>query len=483
MNHPLAAPPAAGTRRTKIVCTIGPATQERAQLLALARAGMDVARLNFSHGSHAWHTERFRLLRGIEAELERPLSVLLDLPGPKLRIGDLPPEGLSLQANECCFFSAEPFAPGPPPRIPLPVPPLLAALCPGHHLFLDDGQIEVAIVERRGDALAGEVRHGGLLRGRKGISAPAVPFEIPSLGERDLRDLALGLQLGVDWVAVSFVRRAEDLAPVRDAAARAGVEVQLIAKIEQPEAVEGIDAILAAADALMVARGDLGVEMPLHQVPVIQKELIRRSVRQGKPVITATQMLESMTASPRPTRAEVSDVANAILDGTSAVMLSAETAIGRYPVETVATMGAIAAFTEESLDYRRLLQEALPQPALHMTDAVCQAVVQLADDLPAAAILCATTSGQTARMVARMRPRAPVIGATASDRTYHRLPLVWGVRPLLVPPSATTDEELHTAVAAARAAGWLRPGDRVVATLGIPVGTPGRTSRIQVLEV
>ena len=467
-------------RRTKIVCTIGPACEDRERLLELARAGMDAARLNFSHGTHAWHTERFGLLRGLEEELGRPVSILQDLPGPKLRIGDLPPEGVRIGEGETCLLSPEPFQPGPPPRFPLPIPDLLDALRPGHHVFLDDGLIDLLITDRLDGGVACEVQHGGLLRGRKGISAPAVPFEIPSLTPKDFHDLDLGLRLGVDWVAVSFVRRAADLQPVREAAARAGVETQVIAKIEQPEAVEGIEEILDASDGLMVARGDLGVEMPLVEVPAIQKDLIRRCLRQGKPVITATQMLESMTSSPRPTRAEVSDVANAILDGTSAVMLSAESAIGKYPAESVAMMAAIAEHTESRLDYARLLQEALPHPALNVTDAISQGVVEIASDLNAAAILCATTSGETVRMVARLRPRMPIIAATSEERTFYRLPLLWGVRPLRVRGSATTDEELSVTVQGALAAGWVQPGDTVVVTLGTPVGTPGQTNLIKV---
>jgi len=474
---------------TKFVCTLGPATQEREQILALARAGMDVARLNFSHGTHEWHAERFRLLRDMEGELGRPLSVLQDLTGPKLRIGDLPPEGVRISPGDACVFSLEPYQAGPPPRFPLPIPPLLAALQPGQHVYLDDGILDLLIVERRGEEVRCEVQHGGVLRGRKGISAPSVPFDIPSLTEKDFRDLDLGLQLGMDWIAVSFVRRPEDLHPVREAARRAGVDTQIIAKIEQPEAVEAIDPILDACDGLMVARGDLGVEMPLVQVPIIQKDLIRRCLRQGKPVITATQMLESMTASPRPTRAEVSDVANAILDGTSAVMLSAETAIGSFPVQSVAIMAAIAEFTEAHLDsgYPRsgwgLLHETLSDRSVSITDAISQGVCEIANDLKVAAILCVTTSGQTARMISRLRPRMPIIGATASERTYHRLPLLWGVRPLLVPPSASTDEELAAAVQGAVNAGWVKPGATVVITLGAPVGMPGQTNLAKVQMV
>lgn len=470
-------------RRTKIVCTLGPASQERDVLGQLARAGMDVVRLNLSHGKHEWHAERFRLVREVERDLGRPISILQDLSGPKLRIGELPPEGVPLVPTGTCLLSTEPFDPGPPPRIPVPIPELIQALRPDHRVYLDDGQIELRVVERRGSDVLVEVEHGGVLMPRKGISAPSVPFGIPSLTAKDMDDLEFGLDLGVDWVAVSFVRRAADLGPVRDAIRRRGAEANVIAKIEKPEAVEAIEEILDVVDGLMVARGDLGVEMPLYQVPVIQKDLIRRCYKGGKPVITATQMLESMTHSPRPTRAEVSDVANAILDGTSAVMLSGETAMGDYPVQAVSTMASIAEFTEAHLDYARLLEEGIRAPADSITDAISQGVAEIANDLNVAAILCSTSSGHTARMVSRMRVSMPIIAATANERTYHRLPLIWGVRPLLVPETTSTDERLEAAVQGALKAGWIQPGQRVVITLGAPVGTAGSTNLIKVHEV
>jgi pyruvate kinase len=444
---------------------------------------MDVARLNFSHGSHEWHEERFRLLRELEPDLGRPISVLQDLSGPKLRIGDLPAEGVDLSHGAACEFHAGAFKAGPPPRIPLPLPELLAALQPGQHAYLDDGQIDLLVTERLDGAVRCEVIHGGVLMPRKGIAVPAARFNIPALTDKDLKDLSFGLRMGVDWVAVSFVRRAADLAPVRAAANIAGVNAHIIAKIEKPEAIENLDEILHAADGLMVARGDLGVEVPLYEVPILQKKLIRSCYRAGKPVITATQMLESMTRSPRPTRAEVTDVANAIFDGTSAVMLSGETAMGEYPVETVKTMADIACHTEKHLDYSRLLSEGLAADVGGITDAISQGVAEIANDLKVAAILCSTTSGHTARMVSRMRPSVPIIAATANPATYRRLPLIWGVRPLLVTPTHNTDEMLAATVQGALAAGWIKQGETVVITSGVPVGTPGHTNLIKVQTV
>jgi pyruvate kinase len=470
-------------RRTKIVCTLGPTSESREQLLALAAAGMDVARLNFSHGKHAWHGERFRLLRELEAEIGRPLSVLQDLSGPKLRIGEFPAEGIELAPQDGCLLTAGAYQPAKPPRIPVPIPALLAALGQGQRVSMDDGQIELLVVGREGEDVRCEVLHGGLVRPKKGIAAPGAAFEIPSLTEKDFTDLEFGLGLGVDWVAVSFVRRAADLAPVREAIRKAGSDAQIIAKIEKPEAVEAIQEILEAADGLMVARGDLGVEMPLYQVPIIQKELIRRCYECGKPVITATQMLESMTRSPRPTRAEVSDVANAIMDGTSAVMLSGETALGEFPVQAVQTMAAIAEYTESKLDYRQHHRRVIEGRAASITDAISQGVAEVAHDLQVSAILCSTTSGHTARMVSRTRPSMPIIAATANQRTFHRLPLIWGVRPLLVPATTNTDEMLAATVNGALRAGWIQPGQTVVITSGIPVGSPGHTNLIKVQVV
>lgn len=470
-------------KRTKIVCTLGPATAGREQILALAQAGMDVARLNFSHGSHEWHRERVELIRSVEQELGRPIAVLQDLSGPKLRIGDLPPEGLELTRGQIVRISTEPFEGGTEPRICVPIPEMVTALETGNQLYLDDGQIQLEVVEDHPHQVRAVVQHGGCLRSRKGIAAPSVPFEIPSLTAKDFQDLDFGLSVGVDWIAVSFVRRAADVEPVRAIARAKGVDAQIIAKIEKPEAVDAIEEILKASDGLMVARGDLGVEMPVYKVPVIQKDLICRCVSQGKPVITATQMLESMTHSPRPTRAEVSDVANAIFDGTSAVMLSGETAAGEFPVQAVETMAAVAEYTEGHLDYGHLLHSRTSGPATSITDAISQGVANVAHDLSVSAILCSTTSGHTARMVSRMRPRVPIIAATANERTYRRLALFWGVRPLLVEPTTQTDEMLARTVQGALEAGWIQKGQTVVITLGVPVGTPGHTNLIKVQKV
>jgi pyruvate kinase len=470
-------------RRTKIVATIGPATETEERLQQLLEAGLNVARLNFSHGTIEWHRERVELLRRLAAERGMPLAILQDLSGPKVRVGEIPEPGIELRPGEDCYFTARKTDPGPPPRIQLTVPELLAALTPGTSVFLDDGLMEVVVRSREGSEVRCEVISGGCLRSHKGVVASGIAVEIPSITEKDIEDLKLGLSLDVDWVAVSYVRRAADLEPVRAIIREAGADTPIIAKIEKWEAVRNLEELAAAADALMVARGDLGVEIPLPQVPVIQKEIIRRCNSAGKPVITATQMLDSMIRLPRPTRAEVSDVANAIFDGTDAVMLSGETAAGAYPVEAVRMMDEIARCAETALDYRLLLQLHVSAVAENATDAISQGCCEIAADLRAAAIVASTTSGHTARMIARGRPQMPIVGATANPRTYRRLALTWGVHPLLVAPTRDTDSMLARAVEGAAAAGIVHAGDTVVITGGIPVGTPGNTNLIKIQRV
>lgn len=464
-------------RRTKIVCTIGPATAEKERLRELFQAGMNVARLNFSHGTHLWHRERIRLLRELEAEQGRPIGILQDLCGPKLRIGEVPPAGVELLPGRECLLSTQPFAPGPTvPRIPIPLPGLLAALQAGGLVYMDDAQIELEVVDRRGDEVRCRVRHGGTLLSRKGVTAPGASFQIDALTEKDLADAAFGIAEGVDYIGVSFVRRASDMAPVRSLIQQAGAATRIIAKIEKPEALANLDEILAAADGLMVARGDLGVEVPLHQVPVLQKRIIRKANAVGKPVITATQMMESMIKAPRPTRAEVSDVANAVYDGTSAVMLSGETAMGDFPSQTVRAMAETSEYAELHLPYEQLLREAVAADATSRTQAISQGVAEIAADLGVAAILCSTSSGETARQFARMRSALPIIAATSNPSTYRQLTLLWGVYPLLVSATALPEERIATMIESARAAGWIQPGQTVAILTSSSVGRPGHTN-------
>lgn len=470
-------------RRTRIICTLGPVSETEDGIRGLARAGMDVARLNFSHGEHAWHAERLECVRRVAEEVGRPLAVLQDLSGPKLRVGSVPEEGLRLHSGSECVLTRGSTAAGQPPRLEVPVPELLAALAPGHHVSLADGMIDLRVESLAGGDAHCRVAHGGLVRSHVGISAPSVPMAIAAFSSKDEADLRFGARLGVDWVALSFVRRASDLDAPRACLRELGADTPLMAKIEKPEAVENLEEIAAAADGLMVARGDLGVELPLEEVPIVQKRIIALCNALGKPVVTATQMLESMTQNPRPTRAEVSDVANAILDGTDAVMLSAETAVGCDPAAAAGMMARIAGHTEAHFEYRRVLSERISEPACTSTDAIAQGACEIAADLGAAAILCSTTSGATARAVARMRPSVPVVATTPNLTTLRRLALTWGVTPLLVAATTDTDERMAAAVQAARAGACVRPGVRVVIVLGAPVGTPGHTNLIKVQVV
>ncbi len=488
-------------RRTKIVCTIGPASNKRGVLEKLLHAGMDVARLNFSHGAHEEHALAIRNLRDLATRCGRPLAILQDLSGPKVRLGAFATPTILLKRGQEVGLTSgatqaapmvEAFASAldaalslAPACIPLPVPELLNALKPGRALLLDDGKIELRVTRCEGQPNTPEriiwarVVVGGELKPHKGVTAPGVSFGVPAVTEKDKDDLRFGLSQGVDWVAASYVRRADDLTPLRAIMVELGIHVPLIAKIEKFEAVQNLDSILRVVDGVMVARGDLGVEMPFDEVPIVQKTIIKACNRAGKPVITATQMLESMIQNPRPTRAEATDVANAILDGTDAVMLSGETAAGQFPVEAVKTMARIAlraeaAFFKETDFARRLA------PPADVTGAVARATAEMAQQLHATAILCATTTGGSARKVAQFRPNVPILGVTTSRATFHQLALTWGVTPYLMGPVSDTDAMMLTTMQAAQQVKMVKPGDRVILTAGVPVNNPGTTNLIKV---
>lgn len=467
-------------RCTKIVCTIGPSTASPERLRALMEAGMDVARLNFSHGTHESHAQVIERIRRISAEMDKPIAILQDLCGPKIRLGTLPEEGVLVEAGQSVRFVLADEG-SDVQNIPLPHSTLFALVRPGERILIDDGNVEVVATQRNLNTIHAEVRIGGMLRSHKGVNVPDTRLPVTSVTERDLQDLRFGIEQGVDWVAVSFVRQPEDLQPVRYAIEAAGADIRVIAKIEKREAVENLEQILQSADGIMVARGDLGVEMPIDEVPLIQKEIIVRCNRAGKPVITATQMLESMISAPRPTRAEATDVANSILDGTDAVMLSGETAVGQYPVEAVSIMHRIAVRTEQALQEGVVVQPNQPVAgSLSVTEAVAEAVCHIAYDIGARAIICATTSGSTARMVSKYRPKTPIVAFTPHESTYRQLALSWGVQPRLIPPVSTMEEMLQTAVNTAVELGLASEGDKVVITAGVPIGVPGHTNLIKV---
>ncbi len=462
-------------RRTKIVATIGPASCSPEAIGQLVGAGMNGARFNFSHGAHADIAEYARRVRAAQESTGQPVALIADLQGPKLRIGDLA-EPIELQKGQDVVIAGEDAAADG--DVPISPAVLGSVLQPGNDVLIDDGLVRLR-VERveRGRARC-EVIVGGTVGSHKGVNLPGVPLPIPSLTRKDLDDLNFALELGVDFVALSFVRSAADVRALRTLIEASGSQAYVIAKIEKGEALPQLDDILDEAQAVMVARGDLGVEIGAAEVPLLQKRIIARALERGKPVITATQMLESMVHAPEPTRAEASDVANAILDGTSAVMLSQETAIGEYAVEAVAYMDRIARAIEPSLGYRHEIPVAEDEPTIGQ--AMSNAACDIAEALEAKALLVPTFTGRTASAVARLRPRRPIIGLTHHQYSLQHMALEWGVTPLHVPEAADVDELWTSAIDAARRSGIVKPGDRVVITAGTAVNIPGSTNVIKV---
>jgi pyruvate kinase len=464
-----------GPRRTKIVATIGPASAAPGTLARLVVAGMDAARLNFSHGTHEDHAERARLVREAQAAAGRPLALIADLQGPKLRVGDLAAP-VTLARGDTVVLAGEDAAQDGD----LPISPsvLGTVLEPGTDVLIDDGHVRLRVEEvERGRARC-TVLAGGEVGSHKGVNLPGVALPIPSLTQKDLDDLRFALGLGVDFVALSFVRSGGDVRALRELIEAAGSHAHVIAKIEKAEAVAALDEILDEAHAVMVARGDLGVEIGAAEVPLLQKRIILEALGRGKPVITATQMLESMLHQPEPTRAEASDVANAILDGTSAIMLSGETAIGAYAVEAVETMDRIARAVEPSLGYRHQLPSAGEQPTIGQ--AMSNASCDIAEALAARAMLVPTSTGRTASAVARLRPRRPIVALTPHDHCLQQLALEWGVVPLRIPQTTDVAELWALSLDAARRSGLVESGDRVVITAGTAVNVPGSTNTIRV---
>ena len=468
-------------RKTKIVCTLGPATETVENIRAMIEAGMNVARLNFSHGDHEGHGKMLHSLREISRDMGKEIGILQDLGGPKIRLGKLPTPQRNLESGERVVLRA--MSAKEPSDIPVNYPYLLEDLSVGDRILLADGLVLLKAESKTADSIVCEVLVGGIIHSHKGINLPSSTLRVPSFTEKDRKDLAFGLQEGVDFVALSFVRHERDLEPARKMLAQAETRPLLIAKIEKPQAFERLQEILAQVDGVMVARGDLGVEMPLEEVPIIQKKIIRMARQAGKPVITATQMLRSMIDNPRPTRAEATDVANAILDGTDALMLSDETAIGEYPVEAVRILDRIARATERHLHERSFFIETLSEPLPTTASAIGRSACFLAEDLQASAIAAGTSSGSTARLVARFRPACPVLGLTPSRQTERQLTLSWGVEPALVAPFTDTDEIFDLAGLWALEHEIVAPGDRLVVTAGAPVGTPGTTNLIKVMEI
>ena len=467
-------------RRTKLVATLGPASSSRSMIGKLFEAGADVFRINMSHTAHDKMRELVQTIRSIESECNRPIGILVDLQGPKLRLGNFKNESAQLDAGQDFVLDTDP-APGDSTRVNLPHAEIFAAIQPGDSLLIDDGKLRLtaALVEPR--RIVARVNVGGKVSSRKGVSLPNTVVPLAALAPKDIADLEAALDAGIDWVALSFIQRPEDVAEAKKITrGRAAV----MAKIEKPQAVSRLDEILDLADALMVARGDLGVEMPLEKVPGVQKEMTRACRRAGKPVIVATQMLESMISSPVPTRAEVSDVATAIFDGADAIMLSAESAAGQYPIEAVATMNKIAEEVER--------EEGIYLPALHVlhtepeptgADAIAAAARQVAETLDLAAIVCWTSSGATGMRVARERPRSPIVAISPMLGAGRKLSLVWGIHCVVAEDARDQDDMVERACEIASKEDFAKAGERVIIVAGVPLGTPGATNMIRVAYV
>jgi pyruvate kinase len=466
-------------RKAKIVATLGPASADAATIGRMFDAGADVFRLNFSHGSHDDHRNTHRILRELEAGTGRPVAILMDLQGPKIRIGRIAGGEARIERGQTFRLDLDP-TPGDATRAPLPHPEIFAALAVGVDVLIDDGRLRLKVAGLAEDHAITEVVTGGLISDRKGVNLPGAEIKVSAMTDKDRIDLAFGLDLGIDWVALSFVQRPADVLEAREIIGdRAGV----CAKIEKPAALQAIDGIVALSDAVMVARGDMGVEIPPEEVPGRQKELVRACRLAGKPVIVATQMLDSMVNSPAPTRAEASDVATAIYDGADAVMLSAESAAGHYPVESVAMMDRIIRATESHSDYRAIVDALNPEVEPTIPHAIAAAAAEVADKIGAKAIVTFTSSGTTATRAARARPQEPVIAITPNIDVARRLALLWGTHNVHEPDIASMADMVSGAQRIAVRDGFAANGDRIVVTAGVPFGASGTTNILRVITV
>jgi len=466
-------------RRTKIIATVGPASSTAEMLTSLFKAGADVFRLNFSHGTHEEHAARIAIIREIEDSFGHPIGILADVQGPKLRVGRFGGGRVQLQTGQAFTLDLNP-TPGDVRRVNLPHPEIISAASIGMTLLLDDGKLRLRVEHVRDDRLETTVAVGGPLSDHKGVNVPDVMLPIPALTAKDREDMAFALDHGVDYIGLSFVQRPEDVAEAKQlAAGRAWV----MSKLEKPQALDNLADILALSDAVMVARGDLGVELPPEEVPLAQKHIVRAARQLGKPVVVATQMLESMISSPAPTRAEASDVATAVFDGADAVMLSAETAAGQYPFEAVNIMDRIVARVEQDPGWRAIMEASRPEPDRSVPDAIAAAARQVAHTAGAAAVCAFTDSGSTALRAARERPEAPVIGLTPTPTTGRRLAVVWGVHPVVTPHTHTMTETVARATRLAMQEGIANHGQTIIVIAGIPFGVAGSTNALRVATV
>ena len=465
------------SHRTKIVATIGPATRSREVLEQMVQAGMSVARLNFSHGSYDDHAKTVALIRSVSQELDTPITILQDLQGPKIRVGEIPDGGIKLVDGDTLTLLPLDEFKHEPGTVAIDYPYVAEEARPGTQVLLDDGYLELSVQDVQGSAVRCEVVKGGTLKSHKGVNFPSLNLRLPSLTDKDRQDVVFGVSVGVDWVSLSFIRTADDVRTLKQLLAEQGAaDTPVVAKLEKPQAVANLEEILSECDAVMVARGDLGVEVSPEKVPRIQKHIIRRCNQKGIPVITATQMLESMIQNPRPTRAEASDVANAILDGTDAVMLSGETAIGSYPVDAVKMMARIACEVEKDL---RFVNN--PPDGNDATYAICEALNAVDENLDLSCIVALTNTGFTARLAAEERPRAPLVAMTPNPRVYNRLNLIWGVRPFLLQEEADQFEAVVNQVEQClKTRNLVASGDLILIMGGIPMRTTGGTNFLKI---
>lgn len=469
-------------RKTKIVCTIGPASESIDMLAKLMEVGLNVARLNFSHGDFEEHGARIKNIREAAEKTGNTVAILLDTKGPEIRTHTMEGGAIELQEGSEIILSMKEVV-GTPNKFSITYSGLIEDVHVGSKILLDDGLIglEVISVDKGKGEITTKILNSGTLKNKKGVNVPGVKVNLPGITEKDASDIKFGIEQGVDFIAASFVRRAQDVLEIRELLERHNAaHIEIIPKIENQEGVDNIDEILEVSDGLMVARGDLGVEIPAEEVPLVQKELIKKCNALGKPVITATQMLDSMQRNPRPTRAEASDVANAIFDGTDAIMLSGETAAGSYPVEAVQTMHNIASRAEQALEYRNMLSTRSKQSGITITDAIGQSVAHTALNLDVSAIITPTQSGHTAKMISKYRPKAPIVAVTASQSASRKLALAWGVYPRAGRQATSTDEMLDIAVQEGLLSGIITPGDLVVITAGVPVGETGTTNLMKI---
>lgn len=469
-------------RKTKIVCTIGPASESPELLERLIEAGMNVARLNFSHGNHEEHALRIKRIREAADKAGKIVGILLDTKGPEIRTHQMENDSIELVTGQKIEISMTEVL-GTPERFSITYDQLIEDVDAGSIILLDDGLIELRVesLDKENGIINTIVENAGTLKTKKGVNVPGVSVQLPGITEKDAQDILFGIEQGVDFVAASFVRNAAAVLDIRGLLEKnGGAHIQIIPKIENQEGVDNIDEIIMVSDGLMVARGDLGVEIPAEEVPLVQKSLIDKCNSAGKPVITATQMLDSMQRNPRPTRAEASDVANAIFDGTDAIMLSGETAAGLYPIESVETMHRIAVTTEAALNYKQIVSTRRKEKESNMTEAIGQAVAYTALNLKVQAIIAPTESGTTAKMISKYRPGAPIIAVTSSDIPARKLSLVWGVQPIVGSSVESTDELLEKAVDESLKHGYVKHGDLVVITAGVPVGQAGTTNLMKV---